>query len=490
LAALVGCNPNLKDRSIESVGSQNGGQQGLVNTQQFQNPVITVTNLNDEPLEGAQILIGTRAGQPFVNNFLTTDSNGHAVISAEWNSPSSVTVNHPKYMRVTYVNVSPHPLTFKLRPFEKSERIELSGITNGFGSLEKNNIADFGLVIQSLTKRDLFSFSLDKIVSPEMDSMEIAGNEVKIPSNITFPKQRETYIVPITFAKERYRIYFDEPGSKKVYALHGKFPFEQVVDKIRSKAPFTTLVNYFEITSGTMRDIMIGGPTVVNLPVNEINFTVTEQMVPPPIDSDKVMMAISLFENDGYLYPTDLHKVEGNKPFSMKNLAKGNRQFLSLLKRSDDFYLRSPTQEAVSAELVTQSPNHTPTFISLVAPPIGTATSWVNKIPSADLSILPLTTYSVLSKVYHNSKQKVIVREWEVYSEYWTESVELPEWPGTELAHDEFATPYELGGKAAGNRWEVTYIGTNSKMPIPAGILQSPDVVDYTSHISFNSVEF
>ncbi len=491
LLALTACNPKFQGPQTESNKLERAQQNDVL--RQAETPVIQVTNIKGEAIEGAQILFGSRIGQPFVNNLLQTDRTGQVAIPAEWNSPVSVTVNFPGYMRITYLNVMPQGLTFKLRPIEKADHIEMTGTTTGFGPLERNNIADFGLVIPSLTKRDLFAFSLDKIISPEMDVIEIAGIESKVPSNLTFPKQRESYVIPVTLEKERYRLYFNEKGPKKVYALHGKFPFKEVVDQIRNKVPFPALVNYFEFASGSIKEVHVNGPTTINLPVNELNFASEETLIPPRLDSDKVMLAISLFENNGYLYPTDMHRVESNGVLALKGLAKSNRLFLSLLKRSEDFYAKGqPSQEAISAELVNQSHNHSPIFMDLVSPPTPTNFGWTAKAPSTDKMIYPLTTYSVLSKVYRNGKQKTVIREWEVYSENWVESVVLPEWPNTVPSNSGQVSDadVEAVGVTESRRWELTYIGTCQKLPIPANAQLGPDIVDYTSHISFNSIEF
>lgn len=465
---------------------------------EFGQPLIEVTDLDGSPLQGALVLFGPRVGQPFQNNLLETNSAGQALAPTGWNSPMSVSVQYPGKMKVTYTNVLPRNLKFQLRPLSKNRRIELSGQTSGFGPLKRDNVADFGLVISGLTRRDLFSFSMDKIISPESDVIDVAGFESKVPSNLTFPKQRETYVIPVTIEKERYRMYFDEPGTKKIYALHGKFPFKEVVDKIRTKAPFVTLINHFEFNSASLRDIVVTKPTVAHLPVNEINFTTRHTIVPPRIPSDRIMLALSLFERDGHLYPADMHKVERNQPFSLKGLTHSPLYFLSLVARSSDFHNQGDDpQEAISAEFLPQSQNHTPQFVDLIPPPTPTSSGWMTQPPSYSKSVLPLSTYSVHSTLYASGKQAVAIRDWEVYSEGWVDSAELPDWShlGGRQQEDEIdslvaeldSEPTLYSGK---QKWEVTYIGTNQKLPIPKSGFMGPDVIDYTTHISYNSFEY
>lgn len=482
---LTACHSNLQNPQSDTLYKSSSEDQNFALSAR-ETPTLIVTNIKGEALAGAQVLFGTRFGQPFVNNLIETNREGQVTAPKEWDGPISITVNSPGYLRVTYLNVTPKDLIFKLRPLEKAERIEMSGITNGFGSLEKNNIADFGLVIQALNKRDLFSFSLDKIISSEMDIMSIAGFDAKVPSNLTFPKQKESYVIPVTLEKERYRFYFNEPGSKKVYALHGKFPFTDVVDKIRNKVPFPMLINYFEFTNASLRDVIIAGPTVINLPVSDLSFTEEETVIPPKVNADNYILTIALMENQGYLYPTDLHKVENSNPIRLKGLFNSSRYLLSMLKRNEANKTKSNFSDALSLELVPHRHNQTPNFLNLLAAPQPTKNGWNSIPPTIKGDITPLSTYSVLSTVYNNPKQKTSIRQWEFYSDSWNENLEIPEWPNENSLSE--TTPTSSNGEL--HRWEVTYTGTNKKQILATQIPMGPDVINYTTHMSFNSVEF
>lgn len=491
LITVVGCVQNESGtQNLPPAGSYALDRRPIAEIKEMN--LITVSDLNGFPLQGAKVLIGNRLGQPFINNMLQTDENGQTAPPGDWNGPANVTVSYPGYLRVTYLNMPPQSLNFKLRPLEKAGRIELSGTTSGFGNLERNNIADFGIVVPSLTKRDLFAFSLDKIISPEMDLIEIAGMEAKIPSNLTLPRQKETYIVPITLQKEKYRLNFTEPGLKKIYAMHGRFPFKQVVDQIRQKVPFQTLVNYFDFQSGTLRDVDLVGPTNLNLPVNEVYFNSFNSVRPPEgLGSATTMLAISLFQEQGYLYPTDIHKVESPQAFMLNGLGKSNRLLLSMILPTEDFNATTEHSERTSAELVPHTPNHTPTFLGLLNSPQIQADGWSIGLPTNPSEITPLTTYAVLSKTLQQGKHKVIVREWEFYTDAWTDHLQIPEWPATdspEFWESQGQNQTQQGTE--GRRWEITFIGTNQKLPFSPSAKLGPDVVDITSHISFTSLDF
>lgn len=456
---------------------------------------IKVTSLAGQALAGAQILIGPKQGEPFANNLLTADAEGLLPIPKEWTTRTSVTVHHPGFLRVTYLNIDPQSLQFQLRPLENTQQIELSGTTQGFGNLEKNNIVDFGLVLPSLSKQDLFTFSLDKIISKESDTIEVAGMEAKIPSNVTLPRQKESYIVPITLQKERYRLYFNDFGPRQIYALHGRFPFQETVDKITEKVPFHTLVNDFEFQSGSLRSVNIQGNTQLNLPVNERVFSLAHRISPPSdLTNAHTMISVALFEENNFLYPTDLHKVENARSFPLKNDPRAQQKVLSLLVATEEFNSNNQSPHRGSAEMVTAKAPHAPEFLDLLSPLTLTERGWSLQSPEQRSSIQPLTTYALLSKIEGSGSRKRLVRQWEVFAASWVDELSLPEWPGESqqalvLESDETMEDNNLSEsptttKANTQRWEISYLGSNLPQPLQSNGL-GPGVVDYITHVSF-----
>ncbi len=453
----------------------------------------TVTTLDGKPLERAKILIGNKRGQPFANNWLETDGKGQAIAPSKWITPQSVTVQYPGFMRITYHQVQPQNLRFKLRPLAQTAQILLSGKTTHFGNLKRDNIADFGLVIQALTRGDLFSFNIDKLISPEFDKFRVGGIvEASIPSNLTFPRQQETYGLPIVLEKEKYRLFFREPGLKRSYALHGQFPFKETVDKFRNDVPFTSIINSFKFVGGGLKEFQLDGPLELNLPVNEMSFTAKESLQPPAIPPQLLMLSISLFELNGMLFPTDMRKVENEKPFFLKGIEKAQKHFLSVLTYDPNAPKREAQfQEASSVEFVAQTPNHTPQFLNLIPTPtpIGNY-GWSSQTPEPTEGVTPLTTFSVLSKIIIEGNRKKIQREWEVYASAWVSSLELPEWPEDNTTTTVASQKEEIRPFADNHRWEIVYVGSNQKLPIPMQTALGPDSAELASHISFNSVEF
>lgn len=478
----------FKNQSSNNDERQNEDFNGKDLKDQKKPSLITVTNAQGEPIAQAKVLFGNKLNQPFLNNLLETNKQGEIAAPHDWQTPLSVTVNSPGYMRVTYYQVKPQSLNFKLHPLVNVAQIALSGKMTHFGNIKSDDIADFGLVIQALNRSDLFSFSINKLISPEFDNFKVGGFiDTSIPSNLTFPRQKENYVVPITLDKEKYRLFFQEPGLKRTYALHGQFPFKDTIDKFRNKVPFTTLINSFKFVSGGLKEFQLSGPLELDLPVNEMTFTSQETLQPPIVPANHFMMSISLFELNGMLYPTDMHKVNGSKPFALKSIDNAQKHFLSVLAIDPDAASSdTQRQEASSVEFVAQAPNHTPQFLDLIPTPTASSVlGWTSQTPTMINGVNPLITFSVLSRVItEEGKSKKIQRDWEVYAEHWVPTLELPEWPEP-LTNSSIPTV-----RAETHRWEVVYLGTNQKLPISTKQTLGPDSADLISHVSFNSVEF
>lgn len=493
---FIACQKNPLSDSSSSPQTQNIlNANNLNQNSQPQNlpHLITVTALDGAPIEEAKILIGAKIDQPFANNYFVTDKSGQAIAPTNWTEPASVTVDYPGYMRVTYLNVSPQSLQFKLRPLINNPQLELSGVTKEFGPIKQDNKGDFGLVMQAVSRADLFAFNIEKLISPEMDTITFAGISAPIPSNLTFPRQRESYIVPIDLQKERYRLFFKEKGTKKLYALHGQFPFRETIDQFRKRDRSTNIINSFNFLSGSLREITIAGPMQLDIPVNEMTFDHKEQVNPPNLPKNTDMMTISLFEMDGLLFPTDMRKAINGKPFFLKSLANAQRVFISLLTQFNGNSNGNNQSEASSVEMVPQSPGHTPSFLNLINTPTASAIGWNATIPEMKKNIFPLTTFSIHSKVISDGNRKSIKRDWEVYAASWVPSMELPEWPepSVDTTYYSDTEDMEFGPNVIeSQRWEVAFIGTNLPQPIPPQSAYGHDVAQYLTHVSFNSVEF
>ena len=154
---------------------------------------IQVFNEQNQALSQATVLIGLEEGQPFSGNLLKTDENGFVSIPSQlWTSPAHVTVDVPGYVRQTLINQNPGLIQIKLKKASMYPRPTIKGQVTQLPIENGDKQMDFGLVIPAVTKADFIGFSLDSVISPIDDKITIVGNEVKIPTNVSLPKQKES----------------------------------------------------------------------------------------------------------------------------------------------------------------------------------------------------------------------------------------------------------------------------------------------------------
>lgn len=470
-ALIVGCSKNEKPKSLggEGTSSQLWAQE---------NNTISIKTINDQPLAGAQILIGDALNIPFSGNFLTTDSSGQIQIPAEWTEPMTVTVQAPGYVRVTYIAQLPGSLTIKLRPQPEKISYEVRGNITGLPIEDKDGWVDFGLIMPAFTKLDMLSFNINNVISPQNDHITALGQNIDIPANISLPEQRERYaLFTVTLDKPIYRTYYGQPGLNRLFAARGRFPFKATVDGLRGGAQFYDLINTIKLSGGAIRDIDVKqGENKLNLPTRELNFTDTKQVASPQLRADEIFLAVGVASQSGYMIPTDVKKIGQNQKLAINinTLPNTDQLFLGVLKKTAEM---KSGEDRMSVTLVPFEAGLTPTMLPLIPDPSLAADEiLMPKFNSID-GVNPIATYSVLSQEEEvqqgPAKVKLLNPKWEVYAQNWAERIKLPQWPNDP----------ELSGK---KRWEVNFVGSQTASQVPLG----PAMIEAATHVTHSSVSF
>lgn len=442
--------------------------------------LLSVVGPKNEPIANAEILIGDKMDSPFVGNFVTTNADGSFAIPNEWNSAQPVTINALGYVRTTFMEQTPSGQIFKLRYADSKATLELNGKTSGYGSLAKDGYLDFGLTMPAMTKHELFGLKLTDIISPINDTITVAGETLYIPSNIALPAQKESYgIFPISLAKERYRLFFRDPGQKRVFALRGQFPFKQVVDELRADKEFYELINYFSLKSGSIKDIDLkSNGQAADLTVNDLPFAQKIPVIAPAIDPAHVIITVALNDLSNAMFPSDVKRLASGKTTNL-TVPGGSKQYiLSALKLTQESSNKNYV-DRMSASILPYSNNLTPSFLPLIKDPVVINDFLVN-LPTISTSkdITPVATYAALSKVdvtqISGYKMEITSRVWEVYAPSWIDRVSLPEWPST----------LKVGKTAM--RWEVGFIGSANPQPTFLG----PQSIESATHLTKSTVDF
>ena len=319
---------------------------------------------------------------------------------------------------------------------------------------------------------------MSTLISSQNDEMDVIGQKINIPSNISLPEQTENYFLNVTLNKPQYRMYFRSPGVKKVVTLRGQFPFKQVVDQVRAKVPFTELINEFSIQGGSLKTVNVTGNTSKNLPVNELNFRSSRKLQSPEFKDSEMALAIALTEDGGYLYPTDVKKLSSGQNQSLKSNS-ANPMLLTVIRRSSESQ-QGNMKDRLTAVFMPFSAGAQPKPLALIENPKLLSATHIqvpNTRPSADVA--PVATYASLTTVSENNllypEMESLQTVWEAYSADWVNEVDLPAWPGAAMPK----------GKM---RWGVTLVGQSSKVGTQPVI--GPALMETATHATHSSIDF
>lgn len=440
-------------------------------------PVISVFNHQGKPVAGAQVLIGRSAKDPFAGNVLITDAQGRITAPKAWTSSQPVTVVADGFVRVTYLDLKPGSALFSLRPIAATQQLELKGNVTGLPIKNKDGYADFSMVMPALTKADILSFDLNQIVSPTMDVMTAMGKSMPVPSNVSFPKQTESYLFfSITLDKPVFRLYFGNAGTQRVYALSGRFPFKSTADGMMGDKSFLELLNNFEFTAGSVRDanLVAGSSASLDIPTQEMRFTNTLEVQAPKIANDESYLAVAVSAQNNYMVPTDVRLLKSQERMRIRQASAQESLYLAAVKKTAD--LKEGGSDRMSAALLPTTSNTQPELLSLIGNPTPRDSGLVLPVISPIAGVMPIGTklvYSVEQEFTQGrEKIKVFSPQWEIYSTNWETLVSLPNMDTTAGAQKK--------------RWEVKFIGGLG----PSQITHGPAMIEHASHVTQSSIEF
>lgn len=462
-----------------------------------------VVNGEGQPIANAQVLIGYGVGDPFRGNELRTNAQGSFSVPAAWTAQLPVTVEAEGYIKATFDRVAPRARTYKMSARELDAPITLQGEARGFTGLRTDGWVDFALVLPTFKKSDLLGFELSQVVSPETDRITIVGNNVDIPSNISLPRQRENYIIPITLDKPRFRTQVRRLGENEFVATHAQFPFRETVDHIRGGGSIFDVIKDFRFVGAGIQSADVGQQNPrLNISVNQIRFDSEIEVRAPEINNQNMVFALGLINREGRYLPTDIKYLESNQSLKLKTTQGQGAVFKAALltNKADgvvsqdqlDQIFKSeiePQQvmqelfeaatdtsalQQMSIALQTGSDASAFRFLPLVEAPFVRGVGVLLKPPQASSGLTPLSTRLILSEVERLKSGEIEserrTRLWEIIAPGWVTSIELPN-------HEIVKKPNRV------YRWEVIYLAHS-------GTASSADDIEAATHISRNAINF
>lgn len=443
---------------------------------------IKVIDLAGRPVANADVLIGSARGVPFQNNFLKTDSKGEIKVSSrDWTTPLHVTVDAAGFTRQTLLSQKPGQMVIKLNVAQLINQAKITGVVNGLPIVNGDKFVDFGLIMSSLTKADLFNFDLGTVMSPYSDTMTALGQSFAVPSNTSIPNQKEKYIFNITLDKPLYTYYVPQYGKKQLFSAAGKFEFKPAVDELRDGKPFYELVNYFNLSGGSIREIDVqSSTTTLNFPAQEINFAKKVTSKSPTISAEEVFLSLALNEVAGQFVPSSIRQMNSNETAELAVIGSAPVHLVHALKRKAEFMTDVPGNDRISVSFLPFKEGDVASMLPLIEGPqvsfrdfFSVTTPQFNK-PSR---MTELAFSGALADVYQktNDGQTVttLVRRWEIFGTGWPQQVQLPKWPLTK----------ESG--AVRQRFELNLIGGLNAPKLELG----DDLVDAVTHVTRSSTD-
>lgn len=442
---------------------------------------IKIVNMYGEPVANAQILIGDAVGNPFRDNFITTDQSGVANVPVSWATRAAVTVQARGYIRQTILGQNPGDMIIRLSTAYLPTFPEVKGIATGLPVVDNDKLVDFALVMPMMRKADLINIDISQIISPFTDTISAAGQKMSVPSNVSLPRQKENYVIGITLNKPLYRLKTPTLGPKKYVATRGRFVFKKVVDEFRAGKAFHELINHFTIFAGGMRDAVVTGPeTMLDISANDYQFTSQLSVNPTTPQNGEVALVIAANDIDGYMMPTDVKRVTAGQQTKLQTMPSRSVQILNIIKKESEFMSNTPGSDRISASLLPYSANREYRMLPLIEnPSMSHQGRYVinAQVLRERAGMTPVGTTAAISDLTeitdNGIKVLVPIRRWEVVGFGWQSQIALPQWP-LEKRNDSLGT-----GKT---RIEFSYIGSSTS--------RARQTLDNATHVTHASADY
>lgn len=206
----------------------------------------------------------------------------------------------------------------EIDPIQEQEFTLVSGVTTKFTGVRTDGKLDVGIVMPAIPTQKILDFDLNWLLSTEIDTIEVLGRELKLPSNLTLPEQKERYIFSFTLDKPYFKMPIAARAPMTILGLHIQAPLNRVIDDFRADVPAYEMINYGKIVEAGKVTI---APHLqnqnLNLEINQIPFSHQIEIPALKLNVDDVVLLFGLSEADGLLMPTDIKRLQSGKKQSL-----------------------------------------------------------------------------------------------------------------------------------------------------------------------------
>lgn len=468
---FFGCSPQTEKQPFPDVG---GEQLKPLNER-----ALTITDFTGAPVAGAKILIGKIYSQ---ENLIFSNSSGQFLPPVTWKDRQTLTIEASGFILTSYLHLAPEGQVLKIRQAPRRPTLTLKGSPAQFPVVNLDDKVDFGILFSKLQRRDLFLFDISKLLSPELDTLNLPlGQKLNVPSNLSLPKQTEKYgILRLTLDKPQFRLFFEDFGDVPVISLRGSFPFNKTIKDAQNSDEIYKIVNNFTFSSGGFKNVPFRTDFQnFNYEFNDFKIDQSFQMRTPDFSQDLAAFAVSGFFQDGILVPTDIKSFE--KPGALTTLAlsqKSSRFLITALKRKDE--MSTIGQVSVSVDPIEGDESVvTPVLLPLISAPNVQNKYNVSFFPPALSGLQPVGSYFYLSEILPERSVDLLPAGlnaqpiWDVISSQFETEISLPQWP------------FSRSQETKQLKWSSSFLANQT----PTTVLNLDDLNQVT-HSTYNEIVF
>ncbi len=441
---------------------------------------LTVVGPKGEALAGAKVMIGdTTSGRQYI----TTDAAGKFQAPKDWTSPEVVSILASGYTRASFYSQTPNGQIFQLHVADKSPTLEVKGVANGFDPymVEKDGNVDLALVIPMLKREEIYFFNESQVLSTENDYIEVFGQKVPVPSNVSIPRQKEKYgFVSFTIDKPIYRSKFSYAGDYQMMAIRVR----TTVGALKDRLPPMELLNEVQVNGGSERSVKVTDKgSMLDFSIGELQFNAKMNVTAPTdVPNGMVMLTMPLIRSGTSLYPSDVKTLKARESKSLSVPATGANDLLNVITAKD----RTKNLAASANLLEVSNTSQTMQFLGLVNKPNGDMTKVTVARPQVPAGVEPAGMYVSLSTVHSQMVDEVKVeitnRQWELFLNDWNEQIMLPTLPSGMILEKSPNVTY---------RWEVSFMAADkAKVASESSREVVSNLVKDISYVSRNSSDF
>lgn len=425
---MISCTNKSNDPAQNQDNTSNPQKNETIEANESQ--VIQISNDQGHSIPDARLLLGDTDATG--SNWLATNEKGQVAIPTTWTQQQDVTVEAPGYVRITIKDQAPKPVNVVLRKKSQVPSLSMKGTVTGITTKDKDGYVDFAIALDSMTKKDLLNFNINKIVSPWTEKISVMGFEFPIPQNIFVPRQKESYILTVTLQKPWFNLFYDSYGKKSIYTLQGKFPMKKVISELQDKKPYYELVNLFDFSSsGQLSYDFLNTTTQPTVNSAQIKLDKDYTVTAPKVDTGQVALGISAFKENGSYQPLDVKYMHSEQTVKFKSTSTTTPFFIGVVKNNTEFEGDTANAERMSVSIDAPSTTmnylplmNQPTWVSATNLQIDLPTVSQNDFEDQGMVVVVSEMQSITLPDGKVTKYKIPV--WEVHTSQWSPYLAIP----------------------------------------------------------------